>query len=243
MAIRDKDGKVYKLRGPNPLMNDQNLDWDKSKLKLHNFSWNSECVKDPISPEARFQKEHPKVNIAEELGLKPNGDWIPPFEFVNELKATRPTTIAEEIPEDFPVIEEEPVVEEPEEIQIPLPKSEQPKPESPKEFNVSSQVARIFHERGMEFHCAPVYQVSMRDDLYGTEYKMNRYGDKFIFDGVVVEENDLELIYWCVKEMTKGSVVMPKSRESRWWRIEQIEPKTGGFLVKALPSDVNPDFS
>ncbi len=30
MAIRDKDGKVYKLRGPNPLMNGQSLDWDKS---------------------------------------------------------------------------------------------------------------------------------------------------------------------------------------------------------------------
>lgn len=239
MAIRDKDGKVYKLRGPNPLMNGQSLDWDKSKLKLHNFSWNSECVEDPISPEAKFQREHPKVDIAEELGLKPNGDWIPPFEFVNELKATRPVSVVEEIPEEFPVVEE-PV----EEVQVPLPKVEQLKPEEgPKEFNVSSQVARIFHERGMEFHCAPVFQVSMKDDLYGTEYKMNRYGDKFVFDGVIVEENDLELVYWCVKQMTKGSVVMPKARESRWWRVEEIEPKTGGFLVKALPSDVNPDFS
>ena len=234
MAIRDKDGKVYKLRGPNPLMNDQNLDWDKSKLVLYNFSWNSECVKDPLSPEARFLKEHPKTDIGEELGLRPNAEWIPPFEFVNELKATRPTAVVEEIPEEFPAVEEP-------EVQVPLPKDEMP--EAPKEFNVSSQVARIFHERGMEFHCAPVYQVAMKDDLYGTEYKMNRYGNKFVFDGVIVEENDLELVYWCVKEMTKGSVIMPKARESRWWRVEEIEPRTGGFLVKALPSDVNPDFS
>jgi len=192
-----------------------------------------------MSPEEKFKREHPETDIGNELGLRPNADWIPPFEFVNELKATRPTVEeveeTEEIPEEFPAIDEA----EPE-APVLAPKE---KEESPKEFNVSSQVARIFNERGMEFHCAPVYQVAMKDDLYGTEYMMNRYGDKFVFDAVIVEENDLELVYWCVKGMNKGSVVMPKARESRWWRVEQIEPKTGGFLVKALPSDVNPDFS
>jgi len=214
MPIIDKNGNVYKLRGPNPLMNDQNTNWDKSKLVLHNFSWSSECIKDPVSPEAKFKKENPKIDIAEELNLQTNSEWIPPFEFINELKDSKPEVVLEK-----------------------------EKEEVPKEINVSSQVARIFHERGMEFHCAPVYQVAMKDDLYGTEYMMNRYGDKFIFDGVIVEENDLELIYWCVKDMTVGSIIMPKARESRWWRIEQTEEKTGGFLVKALPSDVNPDFS
>lgn len=209
MPIIDKSGKVFKLRGPNPLMNDQNVNWDKSKLILYNFSWNSECVQDPTSSESKFKKENPKIDIAEELDLKSNSEWIPPFEFINELKDSKPE-IKEEVT---------------------------------KEINVNSQVARIFHERGMEFHCSPIYSVPMKDDLYGTEYMMNRYGDKFIFDGVIIEENDLELVYWCVKNMTVGSIVMPKARESRWWRVDQVEEKTGGFLVKAFPSDVNPDFS
>jgi len=232
MPIRDKQGKVYKLRGPNPLMNDQALDWDKSKLVLHNFSWDSEIAKDPVSPEEKFKKEHPQIDIAEELDLRPNAEWIPPFEFVNELKSSKPLTEIAVVEEESPVIDEF-------ETSAPmlLPKEEV------KEFNVSSQVARIFSERGMEFHCAPVVQITMKDDLYGTEYKMNRYGDKFVFDAVVVDENDLEIVFWCVKTMTKGSVIMPRRKESRWWRVEEIEPKTGGFLVKALPSDVNPDFS
>lgn len=228
MPIRDKEGKVYKLRGPNPLMNDQALDWDKTKLILHNFSWDSEIAKDPVSPEEKFKKEHPQIDIAEELDLRPNSEWIPPFEFVNELKDTKPVEVA---------LEEVLVTSE---LNSPM---LLPKEPPNKEFNVSSQVARIFSERGMEFHCSPVVQITMKDDLYGTEYTMNRYGDKFVFDGVVVEENDLELVYWCVKAMTKGSVIMPRKKESRWWRIEEIESKTGGFLVKALPSDVNPNFS
>lgn len=227
MTIYNSEGNVYKLRGPNPLMSEQSLDWDKNKLVLHNFSWDSEIAKDPVSPEELFKKEHPQIDISEELNLRSNSEWIPPFEFVNELKDTKPIvekTAIEEIPEEFPVIDE-------------------PKEKQTKELNVSSQVARIFKERGMEFHCAPVMKITMKDDLYGTEYKMNRYGDKFVFDGVVIEENDLELIYWCIKTMTEGSIIMPRRKESRWWRIEEIEPKTGGFLVKALPSDVNPDFS
>ena len=38
MGIKDKDGNVYKLRGPNPIMNKQDQ-WDKSKIKLINAKW------------------------------------------------------------------------------------------------------------------------------------------------------------------------------------------------------------
>jgi len=45
MAIRDKDGKVYKLQGPNPLMKNQEK-WDMNDIVLHNFKWGSETIKD-----------------------------------------------------------------------------------------------------------------------------------------------------------------------------------------------------
>lgn len=223
MAILDRDGKTYKLRGPNPLMSNQSLDWDQSKVRYYNFSWTEESIKDPNSKDAKFKKENPKIDIGEELDLKLNSEWVPPFDFVDELNSTKPI---EEESETVTAIMEDPVEEE-----------------EPQEINTSSKVAQIFRERGMEFYCAPVHQVTMSDDLYGTEYKMNRYGEKFIFDAVVIDENDLEIVYWCVKKMTVGSVIMPKKRESRWWRVEEVEPKSGGFITKALPSDVNPDFS
>jgi hypothetical protein len=43
MPIKNKDGSVYKLRGPNPLMKTQKK-WEKSDFKLHNFDWKSEAV-------------------------------------------------------------------------------------------------------------------------------------------------------------------------------------------------------
>ena len=45
MAITDKDGKVYKLQGPNPLMKDQDK-WDMNDIVLHNFKWGSEVIED-----------------------------------------------------------------------------------------------------------------------------------------------------------------------------------------------------
>lgn len=38
MAILSKDGSVYVIRSPNPLVKDQEQ-WDSSKLVFHNFSW------------------------------------------------------------------------------------------------------------------------------------------------------------------------------------------------------------
>lgn len=224
MPILDKEGKVYKLRGPNPMMSNQDI-WDKKRVKLYNLAWNSEFIDDPYSDKAKFLREHPSVDIAEEYDLKSNAEWIPPFEFVDELNKSKPKKEPE--PVLAPKTEPEPV--------------EQIK-ETPKQLSVSTKVARIFQERGLEFHCAPVIQVLMKDELYGHQYSMNRYGDKFIFDGVVIEENDMELIYWCVREMTKGSVIMPKRTESRWWRIEEVNTKSGGYVVRAIPSDVNPSF-
>jgi hypothetical protein len=36
MTIKKKDGSIYKLRGPNPLMKEQDL-WDKNEFILHNM--------------------------------------------------------------------------------------------------------------------------------------------------------------------------------------------------------------
>jgi hypothetical protein len=217
MAIRDRDGKVYKLRGPNPLMKDQS-EWDRSKTKLINLSWGSEVVEDARNPIREFEEN--LVSIDKELGLKPNKEVatvISPKQFIEELQ---------ELPEPEPV--PEPV-----------------KPEPPT-INVEPQVARLLKEKGVVYYCAPVIGIRKQvDDLYGTVYERKEYGDKFLFDAIIVAESDLQIQFWCVKPVTVNSVVYRKIKEGgeRWWRINELEPKSGGYLVRAIPSDSNPDFS
>jgi hypothetical protein len=49
MTLRNKDGTIYKLAGPNPAMKDQNL-WDE--FKTHNMQWDSEKAEatDKVTP-------------------------------------------------------------------------------------------------------------------------------------------------------------------------------------------------
>ena len=214
MAIRDKDGKVYKLRGPNPLMKDQ-VDWDRTKTKLINLSWGSEIVEDVRNPVT--QAEENLIKIDEELGLKPNKEAakiIEPDKFIAELRAP-----------------ESPV---------------QPEPEPPPTINAEPRTARLLKEKGAEFFCAPVIGTRMHvDELYGSAYERLEYGDKFLFDAIVVAESDLQIQFWCARPVTMHSIIYRRIKEGgeRWWRINEIEPKSGGYLARGIPSDTNPDFS
>ena len=44
MTLFNKDGSIYTLPKPNPIMNNQNL-WSDS-IELHNMKWNSEKAED-----------------------------------------------------------------------------------------------------------------------------------------------------------------------------------------------------
>ena len=221
MAIKDKDGKVYKLRGPNPLVKNQ-VEWDRHKLKLINLSWQNEVVEDAKNPVKAFDET--LVKIDEELDLKPNAEAnvavIEPQQFIEEIQA-----------EPVPELEPEPIPEP------------QAKPE-PKVIEANKKIARIFRERGAEFFCAPVIgKRTHLDDLYGHSYDTLQYGDKFVFDAVVLDQSDLETQFWCMRQLSIGSIIYRKERGERWWRIKDIEPKSGGYIVTSIISDTNPDFS
>jgi hypothetical protein len=85
------------------------------------------------------------------------------------------------------------------------------------------------------------------DGFYGDSYDTPVYGEQYVFDAVIIEESDFQLQFWCVRAITVGSIIHRKSKEKeggeRWWRIDQVESKTGGFLAIANISDLNPDFS
>ena len=96
MALRNKDGSIYKLQKPNPMMKYQNI-WDNEKLILHNMKWISEKAEDKTEVEP----------IKSDIKVQEN--------FIQELKETKeqekePETVFERktvIAEDTKKIEEE----------------------------------------------------------------------------------------------------------------------------------------
>lgn len=232
MAIKDKDGNVYRLRGPNPLVKEMS-EWDKSQVKLINIgSSKVEVIEDERNP---VKASHELViDIGEELNLDKQ---------THKSKNIRAKDFLKEISE--PVQEQEKIAEKPQEIVEPEPSEETFEPE-PVIINVDQKLSRIIKERGVEFFCVPVVgTIEHRDELYGNSYYTNKYGDKFIFDAVIIDSDDFQIQFWCIKQVSKDSVVFRRNPEGaeRWWRIHSIEPKTGGFLCLATISDVNPDFS
>jgi hypothetical protein len=130
-----------------------------------------------------------------------------------------------------------------------VPKEEPPTtlklPEVPV-LNVDQKTARLLKERGVEYYCAPAVGIKkFTDDLYGNTYDTVEYGEKFIFDAIVIDLSDFELQFWCVKPVTTKSVIYKKNKQGgeRWWKITEVEPKMDGWLAKAITSDLNPDFS
>lgn len=246
MAIKDKDGNVYKLRGPNPLMKTQQ-EWDRAKLNFINMGrHDSEVVEDERNPIDKFKEDFNVLNIGEELNLKSNKEAtavVPTKEFIDEISQEPEVAEVEDNVEELvrreavePVEElvrraaVEPVVEKPKQVTL----------------DVHPSLAKILNQRGAEYYCAPAMGKKRHvDDLYDNSYYTTQYGDQFVFDAVVLDMSDLQLQFWCVKPITVDSIVHPKTKEKgqRWWRITESEPKTGGYICRAITSDTNPDFS
>lgn len=224
MPITRKDGTTYRLRSPNPLGATQNQ-WSSGLEKI-NFKWNSVVVPD----DGEF------VPMKSDMKVK---------ESFIELDSFSPAT---EPPPPI-VVEEHPIQEE---TTPALAAEESPaqRQEEPQQESVRQYLTNTVH-----MHCLPIEVTSHSDDLYGYEFERNNYGQKFIFEAVMVESNDLAIVFWTdADRVTEKSIVYPfrtqiaKGRykplqQYRWWKIVEIEEKTPGYLMKAVASDVQPDFS
>lgn len=94
MPIRDIDGKVLKLRGPNPIMKEQEI-WDKSKISLINMHWESVVVEDnkkTVSTKVQEFYEQPEKQIIPEEPVQ-NVVVIPTPKKIEEPKIEPPKEI------------------------------------------------------------------------------------------------------------------------------------------------------
>ena len=207
MVVYNKDGSVYKLRGPNPIAKTQAV-WKKGDYKLHNLKWKSILFPDKGSNVNLFKTD---------------------FDIKGKSFAPIPIEIEEEEPIQEPVIDMEPEILEEEPI-------------SREEYNYIEQHKVVFI-------CLPAIVKQHNDNLYNESYTMIHYGNKYTFEGIIVEETDFKIQFWAMKDIPNKSVVFPKHRanysgyDRRWWRINEIEEKSGGFLMDAIISDYSPDLS
>lgn len=203
MTVKNKDGTSYRLRGPNPIMKDQNR-WDRSQLTFHNLRWNG-------------------VTIPDEAIVKPfESDFNGP---------DAPTVVQDEEPGFTDPYINGPVLEiKTETIQAPV---GQPQPPA----KVPDSIPRIV------VWCLPATIREKKDALYGDVQRTIQYGVKFTFEAVVVENGFMDYTIWTtVGHITEGSVIFPQSEDRRWWRVQKIDPKTGGYLIFCTMSEFQPDF-
>ena len=170
MTIKNKDGSLFQLNKPNPLMKTQSL-W-KDKYILHNCEW------EPVA-------------VEENVVLPTKEEVIP----------EQPTIV--------------PVLEAP---------------------ATSDGRIRVW--------CQPAQVREHVDKLYGQKFQRVKYGKKFLFEALVMEEDDLYMVLWTnTKAVTLGSVVYPQNQDKRWWRINSIEEKDGGYALMAIACEFTPEFS
>jgi hypothetical protein len=220
MTIFNKDGKVYILKGPNPLVKTQE-NWDPSGLVFHNFNWDEIKIKNSTKP------KKVKTDIKEEI---------------------KHTIKSVEIKEPEPEIKEE--VEQKQE-------KEQPISQEEKSFDLPHLKYKVLA------HCLPAKIEKRSDSFYGESWERVKYGTKLIFPCIMINSTDFAIEFWTSdpdKKITESSIIYPFSYEVynqetenydrvpydeyRWWKVTEKEKKEeGGWLFRAIPSDIQPDFS
>jgi hypothetical protein len=184
MAIKNKDGTVFKISGPNPLMDEQTL-WDG--FTKHNFEWSEEIDKENKNK-------------------------------VFEIKQNK---------EDVLFEEKKIVIEEPKIIE--------------KKVEVKEQ-KNISDHKTIQCFCLPAKTIEKKDELYEETYQRVEYLDKFIFDAVVIEKADIYIKFWTMEKITKNSIVYPKNKDKRWWKVSDQKEAPMGFIYIAMISDYTPSF-
>lgn len=204
MPIKDKDGKVFRLRGPNPVMENQQF-WNKEALVYYNMQFETLTMPDSKRTIAHKIKEH--------THHKP----VPQF-----------------VPEPVP----EPVVKPVQILELP------PIPEIEVEITpVRQEMPQTVTSRLVWFHYLPVERKKVEDRRYATINYISTYGEKSKFQGIVVDETELALVFWTEAQLKEKSIVCPMNYSKCCFRVEENEEKSGGYVYTCSVSDINPDFS
>jgi hypothetical protein len=136
-------------------------------------------------------------------------------------------------------------VEEPPEVETVDSEVHEPEIEPEPEIEIvedyDSQTELEEVKNKVRVYCLPALPI--KDDIYDEVHDI-KYGQQFLFEAVVVSQNDFAIMFWTNIDMiNKHSIIFPQNRQKRWWKVLRKEEKGPGFLYTATPSDIQPDFS
>ncbi len=111
----------------------------------------------------------------------------------------------------------------------------------------------------VDIWCLPAEIREYHDPLYDQVTKTIQYGDKIMFEGIVVNNDGFTMTFWTNIEIPKKGSIIYVSRnsvgdsylEKRWWKVERMIDSTeedrlkqsGGLLFYCVPSSFTPDFT
>lgn len=219
MVIKNKDGTVYKLKHPNPIMIEQDI-W--SNFEIHNMSFNEETVINPNKDAIKVKK---KISIGKEV--------VDTKENQEKREVVSVNTV---------VIEEKPA------IQPPLPIT-QPEVVAPQEINDPTiERPPTINEKLLSYkrtivNCLQADVKEHIDDLYGERSVKVNYKSKFTFEAIFIDEDDLNLVFWThLEKVTKHSIIYPRNKEKRWWKVTSVKKAPEGYFINCMPSQYHPNF-
>lgn len=219
MAIFTKDGKVYVLQGPNPLVEKQ-ASWDPSKLVLHNLSWEEIRTggKRPPQkpPEIPDTNPNPKQEQDVQKGIEKAGDPI------NAPKEK----------------DEEPHETADNEFELPYIKYKvlchclPAKVENRNDPFYGETWSRVTYGKKFVFPCVIISSNDLSLEFWTSDP-----------DGKISERSVIYPFSYEVHNQDTDAYDRVPYDDYRWWKVTSKEPKEGGWLFSSAPSDINPDFS
>jgi len=219
MAIRNKDGTVYRLSAPNPVMNTQEL-W--KEYQIHNMEWDTEKIE-----EVEFIQKNDEPQYQDDF----ISNLDKAKEEINEKEEIKPKEEIKAKEEKFDYISEgESKVEG-------FSRKSIIKPDPKDDDEEQDVIKKVF------IHCLPAKIRERKDSLYGDSYKTVQYDAPTSFEGVVLRQEDLFIDVWVDFDgIGIGSILYPKENFKRWWRVQEKMKKAGGWILTAVPSSFQPSF-
>lgn len=95
-----------------------------------------------------------------------------------------------------------------------------------------------------EAHLLVAENIINKDELYNEDIKVaTKYRQQKTILIKIEFYNDLNLVFESKEEITKNSVIFPKNKNKRWWKILKINKKEKIFTYNCIPSDFTPSFN
>ena len=218
MVIRKKDGNVYVLEGPNPMVDNQQH-WDPNGLVFHNFSW------DEIIYSRTPSKSRHTTSVAVEE--PPRKERIEPAQEIIEPRQ-------EEV--EIPAVESPAPTER--EFDLPYIKYKvlcyclpaETKVHVDKLYGESWQ--RVSYGKKFVFPCVVVESGDLSFEFWTSDP-----------NNKVLERSIVYPFSYEVHNLSTDSYDRVPYDEYRWWKVSDRESKEGGWLFRCVPSETQPDFS